>query len=239
MPQARFRLQLPPIRAICTFRSFAATRRKAGIRDAPRHMPKRFGGHPEHRRKQGTAEHLRLLRSPVSVERRRPRMDAAALPAPAARLTGRGSGRRRLSALWHEPARAAMRPCVEPSTSARLGDRGEAARFAAASAGLRPPERDRSGSTKPSATIGHACRRVSAGLPSANDCTGSGYSCNTRHAAGLRIDCCDCANIRYRLMRACQQRCWPLNRKIMAGSEPSHMAHGPISIQRRTHARTI
>lgn len=119
MPQARFRLQLPPIRAICTFRSFAATRRKAGIRDAPRHMPKRFGGHSEHRRKQGTAEHLRLLRSPVSVERRRPRVDAATLPAPAARLTGRGSGRRTLSALWHEPARAAMRPCVEPSTSAR------------------------------------------------------------------------------------------------------------------------
>ena len=202
-------------------------------------MSKRFDGRPEHRRKQGTAEHLRLLRSPMSVERMQRCANAATLPAPAARLTGRGSGRRRLSALWHEPARAAMRPRVEPSTSARLGDRGEAARFAAASAGLRPLGAGRSCSTRLSASIGRACRRVSAGLPSANDCAGSGYSCNTLRAAGLRLDCCDCANIRYRLMRACQQRCWPLNRKIMAGSEPSHMAHGPISIQRRTHARTI
>lgn len=84
--------------------------------------------------------------------------------------------------------------------------------------------------------IGSTCLHVLADLPRANACVGSR---NTRHAAGLRLDCCNCVNVRYRIMRACQQRCWPLNRKIMAGSEPSHVVRGPISIHRRTHARKI
>ena len=131
---------------------------------------------------QGAAETLRLPCSPLSVERRGHRAEAASMLRPF-----RAPDRRRFPTSaavrhWREPARAAAHPRVVTFDQRPIRKSWRKTRFVAANANRRPTASVFSGPATRATPIGCARLHVPARSPQANDCVGPGSSRNTRDA---------------------------------------------------------